>query len=104
MMDATKKVACAMMECVTYAKSTVPTAVVVHVRDTILAVRPELADLIEGMSGLGLAQAIRPHIGPQELERLVENDDLQRLLRDDPFQTLISHVYRINKTDRTFTF
>jgi hypothetical protein len=104
MANATKNASCAMVECVLHPKSKAPPAVVQHVRDTILAALPvAIGETIGTMSSQRLEKSLRPLMNQDLLTSLVRNGDLQKLLKEDePFQTLICGMVKMNQTDRYY--
>jgi hypothetical protein len=59
--------------------------------------------VFDDMSGLVATESIRPRMDPEVVASLLQNDDLQQLLKEDTsFQDLICAVVRMNKADRAY--
>jgi hypothetical protein len=81
----------------------VPPDVVSHVQDTIRDVLPANAVAIRDRTSQVLIDTVRPHLDRETLETLLENDDLQSLLKEDePFQDLVCGVLRMNQAGRSY--
>jgi ankyrin repeat protein len=100
MADATNETVCALMECALDSRGTMPPTVVNHLRETI---ETAISDFQVSNSGVALADSIRPHLEPDLVRELVDNNELQDLLKEDrDLQSLICGLVNMNKSGRNY--
>jgi hypothetical protein len=77
--------------------------VINHVQETIRAALPANAGAIHDRTSQVLIDTVRPHLNRETLHTLLENDDLQSLLKEDePFQDLVCGVMSMNQAGRSY--
>jgi hypothetical protein len=75
--NATKDVACTMVECILgWTENTAPAAVVAREQDTIANSLPADTGSISDMSSQVLIDTVRPHLNRETLQTVLRNDDL----------------------------
>jgi hypothetical protein len=99
--DATKDVACALIEYALCAHTLMSVTLTDRVRDFITALNIRGYDA--SASGVALLETARPHLTTEFVHDLVNSEDLQHLLsKDKGLQSLISGVIRMNKAGRNY--
>jgi hypothetical protein len=99
--EATKDAVGAMLEHALATRSALPEAATNHLRQTIAAAIPEL--LPGSLSGPALTAAIRPHLTPELVKTLTNNNDLQTLLKEDEdYRNLLCAIVDMNKSGRNY--
>jgi hypothetical protein len=100
MAEATNNTMCALLECALCKRGALPETVTNHLRQTLGAVVPNFE---ASASGPVLAARLRPHLGPELVHELVDNEQLQGLLKDDDhLPSLICGLVRMNKSGREY--
>jgi ankyrin repeat protein len=94
--NATKDAAVAMMECALSSRTTMSTAVTIHVRAIITGAVPDFNETSR------MTQSVRDNLVPDLIKTLVINDELQELLKkDEAYHHLIAGLVRMNKSGRS---
>jgi hypothetical protein len=95
LLNASKDAVCAMMECAFISRITMLTTVTNHVRATITRAMPAFNE-----NSL-MTLAVHDHLDPDLIMTLVNNEDLQELLKTDKaYHTLIAGLVHMNKSGR----
>jgi hypothetical protein len=98
--NATNDAVCTLLECVTTPRGIMPASVISHLRETLAASVPNFQ---MPTSGAVLTEYLRPHLTPDLVTRLVDNDELQTLLKEDQdLQSLICGLVRMHKSGRNY--
>jgi hypothetical protein len=95
MTQTTKDAASALIECALNSKIDMPPAVTAHVEDTIRTVTPVIT-----RGDTVLSESIRSHLNHPLLQTLLRNDELQPLLKEARYQTLIEGLHCMNRAGR----
>jgi hypothetical protein len=98
MLEATQDAACALIEVITNTKSAVSFSIIENLKGSIPALRDTKSDI----SALALVQSIRRNLEPEQLRALLRNDDVQKLIKEEKYQSLICGVMKMNKTERKY--
>jgi hypothetical protein len=99
--DLTKDAACTMIEYSLSTHTSMPAELVGRFLDMLTALNIPGFDATA--SGPALADTLRPHLDPDLISDLVDNDNVQQLLKKDKrVQNLISGLIRMNRSGRNY--
>jgi ankyrin repeat protein len=99
--QSTKDTACALIEYSLSARTSMPATLTDHVRNFVTALN--IPGFNASASGVALRQTLSPHLTPDLVHNLVDNDALQQQLKNDKdLQSLIGGLVRMNKSGRNY--
>jgi hypothetical protein len=62
----------------------------------------QLSDFQASTAGVILTARLRPHLGPELVTELVDHSELQALLKDEVYYSMITGLVRMNKSGRDY--